>query len=549
MANISVVFGRTASFAVAAFLIYGNILFEVHAFQATSGLQNPLCSSLKPLPTPSGVCISRISMQNHQSRRNDPSRRRGGGLFVAVDVASTDATPANALDDEPIEHQDPPLVFSATKHIFFPISDPNIIDEEWECTNFVEEECTLAFTKRGRKRRAIQRMREKYFSRPIESRLAKTLLFPVNVLLWKPAWITMDVFIDRLDDDKDEAMVLESSRNSNISTDSSHGAETIAVSSTPHAAATITAPGAIAVEVKQEDSASSEASSSETTSHIEIQDESVDVAMSVKVKWEDSTISEKNSIETTSHIEIQDESVDVALSVEVKWDDSIEIQNEAVDVAPSEPAAIAEAVAVDETVDKEEDAALDTNNATPKGDRWAIAAPGVDLSGKWELIVTTDFKKMYDKYLDRLGQPRLVRSVALSGPVIGKTMEEVIQFDLGQSLQIRGKNVRGTWDRTLVASGTTKKSDVCEPLIVPIQTVDQEMVQSEAWWEDQGKAHVSWMRGVSMYGGGSFYSRRYLEEKEHEDDETVYACEGFFEFNDPKKENNELTWRFRRQTE
>jgi len=547
MANIQVVFGRTASFAVAAFLFYGNAVFLVHAFQATSGLQNPLCSSLKPLPTSSSVCISRMSMQNQQSRRIDPSRRRGGGLFVAVDIASTDATPANALDDEPIEYQDPPLVFSATKHIFFPISDPNIIDEE--CTNFVEEECTLASTKRGRKRRAIQRMREKYFSRPIESRLAKTLLFPVKVFIWKPVWITMDVFIDRLDDDEDEAMVLESSRNSNISTDSSHGAETIAVSSTTHATATITAPGVTSIEVKQEDSASSEASSSETTSHIEIINEVTDVAPPVEVKQEDNAISEMKSIETTSHIEIQDESVDVALSVKVNWDDSIEIQNEAVDVAPSEPAAIAQAVAVDETVDKEEDGALDTNNAIPKGDRWAIAAPDVDLSGKWELIVTADFKKKYDKYLDRLGQPRLVRSVALSGPVIGQTMEELIQIDQGQSLQIRGKNVRGTWDRTLVASGTTKQSDLCEPLIVPIQTVDQEMVQSEAWWEDQGKAHVSWMRGVSMYGGGSFYSRRYLEEKEHEDDETVYACEGFFEFNDPKKENNELTWRFRRQTE
>lgn len=209
------------------------------------------------------------------------------------------------------------------------------------------------------------------------------------------------------------------------------------------------------------------------------------------------------------------------------------------------------AEAVPETVEEEElvPALEDDDDAaddTPRGDRWAVAAPGVDLSGRWELIVTDEFKEKYDKYLEGLGQPKIVRSVALSGPVIGQTMEELIQIDGGQSLLIRGKNIRGTWDRTLVASGSTKNSPDFEPLIETIPTVDQELVQAEAWWEDQGKAHVSWMRGVTMYGGGSFYSRRFFEAKEHEDDETVYICEGYFQFNDPNKENNELTWRFRR---
>jgi hypothetical protein len=184
---------------------------------------------------------------------------------------------------------------------------------------------------------------------------------------------------------------------------------------------------------------------------------------------------------------------------------------------------------------------------TPEGDRWAVAAPGVDLSGIWELIVTDDFKVEYDKYLERLGQPKIVRSVALSGPVISQTMEELIQIDQGRSLLIKGKNIRGTWDRTLVASGTTKFSDDYEPLVATIPTVDQELVKAEAWWEDEGTSHISWMRGVTMYGGGSFYSKRYMEEKAHPNDEDVYACYSFFEFNDPKKENNVLTWRFRRR--
>lgn len=220
------------------------------------------------------------------------------------------------------------------------------------------------------------------------------------------------------------------------------------------------------------------------------------------------------------------------------------MQTEFVNQAPPQSVAIYETKK--ETNDENVD--LDVAVAIPKGDRWAIAAPGIDLSGKWELIVTDDFRKAYDRYLERLGQSRIVRSVALSRPVIGQTMEELIQTDQGHSLRIRGKNVRGTWDRTLIASGSTKDSPDFDPLISTIPTVDQEMVDAEAWWEDQGTVHVSWMRGVTLYGGGSFYSRRYLEEKEHEDDETVYACEGFFQFNDPKKENNDLTWRFRRQT-
>jgi len=180
---------------------------------------------------------------------------------------------------------------------------------------------------------------------------------------------------------------------------------------------------------------------------------------------------------------------------------------------------------------------------TPNGDRWAISALDVDLSGKWELVVTNDFKKHYDKYLERLGQPRLVRSVALSSPVISQTMEEIIQTDCGRSLLIRGKNVRGTWDRTLEASGAALNEDDYTPLKVPIQTVDGEQVESEAWWEEEGTVHTSWMRGVTMYGGGSFFSRRYFEEV---GDETLYVCESSFVFNDPKKEDNGLTWKFRR---
>jgi hypothetical protein len=170
----------------------------------------------------------------------------------------------------------------------------------------------------------------------------------------------------------------------------------------------------------------------------------------------------------------------------------------------------------------------------PRGNRWAVAAPGVDLSGDWELIVTDDFRKDYDHYLAALGQPLLVRTVALS--IIGQTTEETKQADDGKSLLIRGKNVRGVWDRTLVASGADA------PLKIPVMTADSETVEAESWWEEAGSVHVSWLRGVTKYGGGCFESRRYLD-----DDKDIFVCEGSFHPNDERKEPSSITWRFRRQ--
>ena len=48
-----------------------------------------------------------------------------------------------------------------------------------------------------------------------------------------------------------------------------------------------------------------------------------------------------------------------------------------------------------------------------KGDRWAISAPDVDFSGRWQLIISDEFKKENDKYLERLGQPKIVRSIEI----------------------------------------------------------------------------------------------------------------------------------------
>jgi hypothetical protein len=176
----------------------------------------------------------------------------------------------------------------------------------------------------------------------------------------------------------------------------------------------------------------------------------------------------------------------------------------------------------------------------PIGERWAIAAPGVDLSGDWSLIVDEAFKKEYQNYLVKLGQPYLVRSVALN--VVHLTTESAQQSEQGRSLLICGKNLQWSWDRTLVASGTDLDVDEFTPVSIPILTAESEQVQAESWWEANGTEHVSWLRGVSKYGGGSFESRRSLQENS-----SVYVCETMFHRNDRAKEDVSIVWRFRRR--
>jgi hypothetical protein len=165
--------------------------------------------------------------------------------------------------------------------------------------------------------------------------------------------------------------------------------------------------------------------------------------------------------------------------------------------------------------------------------RSEFAAGGVDLSGRWSLIVDETFKQEYDKYLRLLGQPSLVRSVALS--IAGMTKEETKQNDEGKTLYIRGINARGVWERTLYASNADDSVR-----ITPIVTADSETVDAEAWWA--GESHVSWLRGIQKYGGGDFESRRYLEEKGE-----VLVCETVFHPSDASRKKANIIWKFRKQ--
>ncbi len=192
--------------------------------------------------------------------------------------------------------------------------------------------------------------------------------------------------------------------------------------------------------------------------------------------------------------------------------------------------------------DVDETSASQELGLLPRGNRWAISAPDIDLSATWKIVVSDEFKKDYDEYLKNLGQPSIVRSIAVS--IVELTTEEVIQSDMGRSLSIKGKNLRGVWERTLVASGSDydnhfdEKNEEHE--FVDLITADKEKVKAEAWWENNGTVHRSYLRGGKKYGGGDFESKRYLE-----DDGNTLICESVFH---PKegKEPAVIKWTFTR---
>jgi hypothetical protein len=107
--------------------------------------------------------------------------------------------------------------------------------------------------------------------------------------------------------------------------------------------------------------------------------------------------------------------------------DSVTTSDEAIEMSSSD--------VVEQYIDKE-------GWIPPAGKRWALAAPGVDLSGKWKLIITEKFKEEYAEFLKSLGQPAIVIGAAVL--LVGNTREETKQFDGGRSLYIRGINTKGT---------------------------------------------------------------------------------------------------------
>lgn len=149
-------------------------------------------------------------------------------------------------------------------------------------------------------------------------------------------------------------------------------------------------------------------------------------------------------------------------------------------------------------------------------DRSATAASHVDLSGTWRPIVTPEFKQEYDQYLQNCSQSFMFRKVIVNGIALQK--EIIHQLHQGKDLQIVASNPAGNWNRTLVASTAD------DPVHVTLQDPDGDTVQVEAWWEDSGRIHKSWLRNKPRLLGGAFETSRYLSEE----DPNVLLCDSIF---------------------
>jgi hypothetical protein len=152
----------------------------------------------------------------------------------------------------------------------------------------------------------------------------------------------------------------------------------------------------------------------------------------------------------------------------------------------------------------------DTGDSLPTGMRWAVAHPKIDLSGTWKPIVTADFLKQYDEYLSSCGATFFFRQLCLK--FCSMTRETITQIDDGRILELDGKTPAGSWKRLLVSSGADFSSSTFDVKYSEFFDPDKDLVQVEAWWEDQGRVHRSILRNKQTVDGGEFETLRYLSD-------------------------------------
>ena len=168
--------------------------------------------------------------------------------------------------------------------------------------------------------------------------------------------------------------------------------------------------------------------------------------------------------------------------------------------------------------------------------RSALPATDVDLSGIWKPIITPQFIRDYDRYLQHCGEGLFFRKALLAAMGLA---HEVYQQE-GTQLSITSKSAVTSWQRVLVSS-----SDASDPVISWFRDPDGDTVHVEAWWQADGTVHTSRLRGKPRVHGGTFVSQRYLESPD------VLICESTFH---PAADAglrfhpDHVVWRFQRQS-
>lgn len=170
------------------------------------------------------------------------------------------------------------------------------------------------------------------------------------------------------------------------------------------------------------------------------------------------------------------------------------------------------------------------------GDRRALPAHNTDLSGKWKPIVTSEFRREYNEYLSHCGEPLIKRN--LYSNMVALTRECIVQD--GARLEITGTSPIGSWKRTLIAS------EANNPILTSFPDPDNHVVAVEAWWQQQGTVHESWLRNKPSVKGGEFETKRYLES------DNVLICESWFHPNQNdtsgRFQPGYVKWRFERES-
>ncbi|CAB9528860.1 expressed unknown protein [Seminavis robusta] len=187
----------------------------------------------------------------------------------------------------------------------------------------------------------------------------------------------------------------------------------------------------------------------------------------------------------------------------------------------------------------------------PDGPRWAIAHPDTDFSGVWVPVVDSPFKDQYGDYMEKSGRSFLFRQVCLN--FASTTREEIQQEDQGRVLHFVGQSPAGGWKRSLVSSGADSTTHEFEPVHAEFLDPDSELVKVEAWWEDDGTVHKSWLRDKAGVDGGQFESTRYLEDAPN--DGKFLICESAFHPSEKHLQNPSskfkpafVRWRYRRES-
>ncbi|GMI30094.1 hypothetical protein TrCOL_g252 [Triparma columacea] len=208
-----------------------------------------------------------------------------------------------------------------------------------------------------------------------------------------------------------------------------------------------------------------------------------------------------------------------------KREEEDEVKVEETAKAEEEKAPLAEVKEEKEVAEKVEEVVV----AEEKAPATTLFKPDIQqLTGKWKLYVTPEFKTEYGAYLKSLSQPQIVINVALG--LVGFTTEETQHVVDSGALQVIGRNPRGDWDRVLELTGEDSDG-------VDVETADSEIVKAQSWWSDDN-VHNSWLRNTKKYGGGDFSSKRYI------DSEGFYICESTFHPSKQGRSKANIKWKF-----